>query len=468
MSTFSAKDESLLVRARSTLGARKNESHFVKVVIEDITAIKAKGGKVSCINTDGAMADWHPALKAALKEAFPAEGMLVLTCAAHGASLFFKDAFGVGRAAYSLSQGNGLWVAHVLEESIGVVKFIMRHEVVRSLFLANPVSLALRQPQEQRMGGGFLVLERLLKDKKAIFELFEHPALKLYVTDDVYGKKYKAAYDELYGKIIDMPDANAWWKALYKAVVALEPAYMLLRLCDKCSPNLAKIAMAFERVERHLRELPELYEVGDNVKHTFTVAEKQALLDLFLDRKAYVLTPLHRGAAFFDPANFLTPHVTEVPVTWTADLKTLLRELYPGDDAAEKRAFIVQHLERMHNHDAPFDNPGCWVADSIRDIGSWWARNCHLGVESSLDLAPLREAGILIGNCQASAGETERINKVASRVKTKYRTQLTAKNTELLAQLCHFFQQKNARAERLRALLIPPPHQIHPPPGRCT
>jgi hypothetical protein len=100
--------------------------YLIKCVIENVASIKARGGKVTSVNTDGAMSDWHPALRAKLKEVFPGKGILVLTCAAHGVSRFFADAFGTGRVATNSLRGNGLWSADVLEDAISLIKFIMK------------------------------------------------------------------------------------------------------------------------------------------------------------------------------------------------------------------------------------------------------------------------------------------------------------------------------------------------------
>ena len=164
-------------------------------------------------------------------------------------------------------------------------------------------------------------------------------------------------------------------------------------------------------------------------------------------------TPVHRGAALFNPAYYLEPNKTAVPVSWNADLLVLLRELFPGEALAGERAFVREHLERMHKHEGPFDDPDCWsaAAKDPLDIGAWWSRYCHLPVEVELDLTPLREAGVIIGSMQASSGEMERMNKVASNQLTKFRTLLTRQHVEDLSHASHFFQQKNARAARLRA-----------------
>jgi hypothetical protein len=453
LSGFCAKHESVLVRLRDTLGIRKNEAFFVKVVIEDVRDIKARGGKVTTINTDGAMTDWHPALRDKLREEFPDDGILVLTCAAHGVSLFFKDVFGIGRVGTNAQRGNGLWTADVLADSIDLIKFIMNHEVLRALFMACPDTLALRLPQEQRMGGAFLVLERLLKDKNSVFALLQHAVVKEYVTNDQYGKKYRGAYNKICDKVIEMPAAGTFWKQLKKAVIALEPVWMLLRLCDKGTPNMASVAMAFEDVLAKFDKLPLPLDVGNTFALPFTREEKDSLLRCFEERKGYVIKPVHRGAALFNPAYYLEPNKTAVPVSWNADLLVLLRELFPGEALAGERAFVREHLERMHKHEAPFDDPDCWsaAAKDPLDIGAWWSRYCHLPVEVELDLTPLREAGVIIGSMQASSGEMERMNKVASNQLTKFRTLLTRQHVEDVSHASHFFQQKNSRAARLRA-----------------
>jgi hypothetical protein len=293
------------------------------------------------------------------------------------------------------------------------------------------------------MGGTFLVLERLLKDKKAVFALFEHHALLLYLNEDEYGKKYKGAFSELHDLLIDQPNAGAWWKQLQKVAHALEPVWMLLRLCDKGTPNMVHIAVEFERVAEKLRKLPELHEASDEVRYVYTTSEKDSLLNLFLERKAYVVKDLHRGAAFFNPAYYLTPNCTDVHEAWKADLKKLLRELYPGDGDGEaaKRTFVLEYIERMHRHEAPCDDPDCLRAAAVAnlDCGAWWNRHCHLGVEAELDMTPLRETGVVVVSCHASSGQMERIIHVGARVATSLRTGLTAGHTEDLSHLAHHY-----------------------------
>jgi hypothetical protein len=81
VSTFTSATESHLIAVRDTSGVRKNEAYFLRVVMEDLTTIFGGGGKVTIICTDGAMADWHDALRGELRAKHPNRPILVLTCA---------------------------------------------------------------------------------------------------------------------------------------------------------------------------------------------------------------------------------------------------------------------------------------------------------------------------------------------------------------------------------------------------
>jgi len=255
VSGLSGPQTTAVLDVLNTLGVRRNETYFIQIVVTSLTRIFENGGSVFCIVTDGAMADWHPALRAELQRKWPTRGFLIKTCAAHGASRFFADAFGVGRVAYSTARGNGTWLARVLDDSTSLIKFVMRHEFFKALLLAYPDALVLRQPQEPRMGGGCIVLERLLRDRRAICSLLALPATLQYVNRDPYGKRYKLEFERIYEMAVGT-GAVTFWRGVEKAVVTLSPMYEALRLCDKGTPNLASVAMKFRAVTSMLINLP--------------------------------------------------------------------------------------------------------------------------------------------------------------------------------------------------------------------
>jgi len=328
----------------------------------------------------------------------------------------------------------------------------MRHAVIKALFLAMPDALALRQPQDQRMGNAFLVLQRFFQDRRHIRDLFNHPAIIEYVTNDQYGQKYHGEYAAL---LEEMVDNNLAWKQVKKAVWMLEPLYMLLRRCDVSTPNFAWVAISFHRALEQLRALPTLVEVGAGLDDCFSDDEKASIITIAEERYHYTITECHQGAALLNPHYFLKPGEAVVPDSWTGCLRVLLEHLYPGPANQQRRLFISENLPRMWRHETPFDNADCWAAAAKKDldIAAWYQLYCHMPSTrtSVVDLTPLREAGMVVGSGQCGAGQTERINKVVSRVHTKIRTSLTIKNGEMLSRLCHYFQQKNARALRLAA-----------------
>jgi len=452
VSTFTTATESHLIRIRDSTRDRKNEEYFLRCTLEDLDYIFTHGGMVTIICTDGAMADWHPALRVKLREKYPGLPILVLACAAHGVSLFFKDIFGIGRSELSLTHANGsaTWIAHFLVEVKKVVNFIMRHSTLKGIFLAIPDSLALRLPQEQRMGSGFLLLERYFKDKRFIKELFNHPAVIEYVTEDSYGKRYKSEYQSLYEENIEN---NLHWKQVHKAVILLEPYYKLLRRCDTGTPNLPWVAMAFHNALVASRQLPTMADGGAFIE-VYTAAEKDSIIKVAEERNEYTIKAEHRAAALLNPHYYITPGECVLPDSWVGDLALLLENLYPGVANTQKRLAIRDLLPRMWLHETPFDNEDAWAAAAKKelDIAAWYNMYCILPVgRNTVDMTPLREVGVLVGAGQCSAGQTERINKVISRQLTKPRTLLTNEHTQQLSRLGHWYQQRNAR---YRALVI--------------
>ena len=450
VSTFTAATESHLIRIRDSTRDRKQEEYFLRCCMEDLDYIFSTGGVVTIVCTDGAMTDWHYALRVKLRTKYPERPILVLTCTAHGVSLFFKDLFGVGRAEWSLTHAHGTptWLAVLLVDVKQVLTFVMRHAVIKAIFLAIPESLALRMPQEQRMGNAYLLFERYHRDKRFLKELFNHRAVIEYVTSDQYGKKYKAEYEKLYETMIE----NAMhWNQVYKAVIMLEPYYMLLRRCDTSTPNLAWVAMAFNDALSSLRALPLRHDVGSDLV-SFTVSEKHVVIELAEDRYSYAITADHRGASLFNPHYYLNAGASTVPDAWLGDLSGFLEHLYPGAANTEKRLTIRTLLQRMWAHEAPFDNEDAWAAAAKKDfdIAAWYSLYCHLPVgRNTTDMQPLREVGVLVGAGQCSAGQTERINKVVSMQLIKTRTLLTNEHAQQLSQLGHWYQQRNARHRAL-------------------
>jgi hypothetical protein len=411
--------EVILLRMRNTLGKRKNTPYIVSVLAEDVEHVVEQGGKVTCIVTDGALAPMFSSIRARLP------GIVVVACTAHGVNLAFKDLLGAGRQDVGIP-----FLVEVLDLSTEIVKFIMKHDFLKGLFLAER-TLTLRQHQPQRFGTTFLLLERLLADKKPIKSLFENPAAIEYVTCDPYGKKYNKEFKDLELKLVD---SGLAWRKTETAHALLHPLYTLLRSYDSRKPAFAFAAMRYEDMVKECEKLLDKFIESDGSYFTESVSDN--ILAVLEYRRTYSITPSLRGAACFNPYYYQEQGNPRVDEAWLEDARELLEIIYPGEENADKRTSLMKVRRMMQEREPPFKSD--FYRAATCDDMLYACQDFLVGKSFAEPMyQEYRALCLTLASMHCSTGTVERAHKVPGLVKVKARASLSDTKTEQLSQLYH-------------------------------
>ena len=287
---------------------------------------RQRGVNVKFVCTDGASA--CVSAQRLLEAEY--EDLFAYTCAAHGADLLIED----------VVKDNG-WLKDLLDNTNECIKYITAHDKTNAWFRAMDGAMALLRPSTTRFAYSYITLERFSDDRTYVRALFGKTEHTSWIGNRGVGGGFK--YTDLYDRLNNFVTARGTWATLQKAVILLRPLWLLVRALDTNLPIMTKVAMLYMATLSTYKNFNK-----DEIDPDLTQEEIDSILEPIIARierrSDYVLKPVHKAAAFFNP-EFHVKLGNPPPMEWQGHLEDVFLRHYNNDasKAAQAAAEFAQY-----------------------------------------------------------------------------------------------------------------------------
>ena len=128
-----------------------------------------------------------------------------------------------------------------------------------------------------------------------------------------------------------------------RAIIFMNPLYILIRQMDSNVPQLSKAAMRWRTAQASIQALTLdiFHSAGDNTMTEAMLQEnKNAIMSIVTSRFDYAIKPIHKVAALLDP-EFHPKNGNPAPKGWHGLVPGVFETFFGDDDSAANAAVVA-------------------------------------------------------------------------------------------------------------------------------
>jgi hypothetical protein len=312
-----------------------NGTFVAEALIERISEVGAR--RVIQLVLDGASENEVAAEIVVAKWAW----IIASHCLSHRSNLFMQDVGKIGT------------VRALLRDSEDLINFCHVHTGVYAQLMKEcrahlGKELGLIKAADTRFAGKYIGLHRVRRLKAPLRAL--------------------AASAEFQNR--NLPDENAltkvldkdWWKRVDELLLAVWPAYKLLRIADTDKPVASKVAPYIDNLLDHLRRREDESQYGSEI------------LKCAEDRFVGFCSDLHLAAYYLDPSVYQEVYGAGGPDDIAGPIMNMAERIFYGDEGCDaKVAETMADLGMYMSMAAPiFGRKHVWEAAKAMSAAEWW------------------------------------------------------------------------------------------------